>query len=153
MLSAGGDAFDSEAKGAGGGLSLDDIAGLLSHQGGADRRFQRNLARFEVHLVWADYLEYHTRICREVSEFDFAQEAYPVFGELARVDYAGMLQDFLKEANAADGFRLDTSRFTVSRVFAQVPLGTSFRKVFFHLGVNHVYEIVQLGCNLLVSLL
>ena len=39
-----GDAFDAEAKGAGGDLGLGDFADLLAHQGGADRGFQRDFA-------------------------------------------------------------------------------------------------------------
>ncbi len=82
------DAFDSQAKGSGGDLGLYDFADLLAHQGGADRGFQRNLAGLEVHLVWADYLESHAGICREVREFDTAQKTNPVFWKIVGVNHA-----------------------------------------------------------------
>ena len=82
------DAFDSQAKGSGGDLGLYDFADLLAHQGGADRGFQRNLAGLEVHHVWADYLEFHASICREVREFDTAKKANPVFWKIVGVYHA-----------------------------------------------------------------
>ena len=56
--------FDSEAQYSGRGLCLSYFTYLLSHQGGAYRRFQRNLASLQVHLVRTYYLEFHSGICR-----------------------------------------------------------------------------------------
>ena len=82
------DAFDSQAQGSGGNPGLCDFADLPAHQGGADRGLQRDLPSLEVHLVGADYLEFHAGICREVGEFYPAQKANPVFGEDVGIDYA-----------------------------------------------------------------
>ena len=72
-------AFDSKAQGSGWSLSLSDFSDLLAHKGCSDRRFQRNLAGLEVHFVWTDYLEFHSGICREISEFNATQKADSVF--------------------------------------------------------------------------
>ena len=114
------DAFDSQVQGSGGDLGLGYLADLLAHQGGDDRGFQRNLTSLQVHLVGADYLEFHPGICRQVRKFDLAQEADPVFGEDVRVDYAGMLQDLLQETDAADGLPLHAPGFPVSGIVASV---------------------------------
>ena len=49
-----------------------------------------------------------------------------------------MLQNLLKKADTADGLRLDTPCFAVSRIVASVPLCTGLREVFLHLRVNLV---------------
>ena len=79
-------------------------------------------------------------------------EVYPKVKD-GGVDYAGMLQDLLQETDTADGLRLDPPCFTVSRILTQVPLGAGFREVVLHLGVDLVDQVLQLGCNLVVSLL
>ena len=101
----------------------------------------------------ADYLECHAGIRREVREFNLAQKGNLVFGEDVGVDHARMLQDLLQETDTADGLRLDAPRFTVSRIFAQIPLGPGLREVVLHLGINLVDKMLQLGRNLVVSLL
>ncbi len=147
------DAFDSQAQSSGGDLGLDDLADLLAHQGGPDRGFERNLASLEIHLVGADYLEFHPGICREVREFDTAQKANPVFGEIVGVDHARMLQDLLKETDTADGLRLGPPCFAISGIIAPVTLCASFRKVLRDLGINHVYKVAQFSRDFVVSLL
>ena len=147
------DAVDSQAQCPEGDLGLGNLADLLTHQGGADRGFERDLAGLEVHLVGADYLESHSGICREVRELDPAEKAYSVFRESSRVYHAGMLQDLLQETYTADGFRLVPPRFPVARILAQVPLGASLRKVGFHFWIDLVDKVLQLGRNLVVSLL
>ena len=148
-----GNALDSEAENSGGDLGLGDFADLLAHQGGADRGFQGDLPCLEVHLVGADDLEFHTFIGRQVREFDHAQQAHPVFGEGVGIDHAGMLQDFLQKADPADGLRLDPPRFAVSGIVAPVPLGAGLRELVLHLGIDLAYQMLQLGGNLVVSLL
>ena len=101
----------------------------------------------------ADNLECHAGICREVGEFDPAQKGNPVFREGVGVDNARMLQDLLQETDAADGLSLYPPCFTVSRILAQVPLGAGLREVVLHFGVNLVDKMLQLGRNLVVSLL
>ena len=64
-----------------------------------------------------------------------------------------MFQDFLQETDTADGLRLDPPCFAVSGILAQVPLGACLREVVLHLGVNYAHKMLQLGCNLIVSLL
>ena len=139
------DAVDTQTQDAGGDAGLGDLADLLAHEGCADRGLQRNLAGLEVHLVRADYLEAHAGVCREIRELDAAQKAHPVLGEDVGADHAGMLQDLLQEADAADGLGLDAPRFAVSCIFAQVPLGTGLREVVLHLGVNLAHQMLQLG--------
>ena len=145
-------AFDSQTQYSGGDLSLGDFADLLTHQGGADRGFQRDFARIEVHFVGADYLEFHSFIRREIREFDRAQKADPVFGQGVGVNHAGMLQDLLQETDAADSLRLDPPRFPVSGIIAPVPLGTGLREFVLHLRINFVDQVLQLTRNFVVSL-
>ena len=78
------DAFYSKSQCSGWDLSLDDVTDLLTHQGSSNRRFERNLACLEVHLMWTDYLEFHTGICREIREFNRAQKADSVFWKCIR---------------------------------------------------------------------
>ena len=140
-----GDAFDAEAKGAGGDLGLGDFADLLAHQGGADRGFQRNLACFEVHFVWADNLEFQAGVCREVGEFDTAQQTDSVLGEDVGVNHTGMLQDLLQKADTADGLSLHPPRFTVAGIVTAVSLGAGLREVVLHLRINLFDQVSQLG--------
>ena len=146
------DAFYSQAKDSGGDAGFGYFADFFIHQGGSDRGLQRNFAGVEVHLVGADYLEFHTGICRKISKFHLAQEAYPVFGKGIGVEHTRMFQDFLQETDAADGFRLGAPGLAVSRVIAPVALGAHLCKFFLHLWVNLVYKMIKFGCNLVVSL-
>ena len=64
-----------------------------------------------------------------------------------------MLQHFLQETDTADGLPLDPPGLTVSRVVTPVPLGAGLRELFLHFGVNHADQVVQLGCDFVVSFL
>ena len=133
-------------------MGFGDVADFLAHQGCADGRFQRDLACFEIHLVRADDLEGHACVRREVREFDLAQKADPVFRKGFGVDYAGMVQNLLQETDTADGLRLESPRFTVSRILAAVALRTCLREVLPYIRVDHIDKVVQLGHDLVVSL-
>ena len=134
-------------------MGLGNLADFLTHQSGVDGGFKRYLPSLEVHFVGADYLECHSGICGEVREFDPAQKGNSVFGQNIRVNHTGIIQDLLKETDTADGLRLHSPCFTISRIIASVSLGASLRKVVLHLGVDHLDKVLKLGCNLVVTLL
>ena len=101
----------------------------------------------------ADDLEFHPRIGREVRKFDRAQQAHFDFGKSIGVNHAGILQDFLQETDTADGFHLVPPGLPIARILAQVPLGARLYEIILHAGINLVDQAIQLGCNLVVSLL
>ena len=74
------------------------------------RRFQRYLASLQIHLMGADYLKFHSGICREVREFDLAQKTDSVFRKCFRVNDSGSLQNLLQETDTADGLRLPAAK-------------------------------------------
>ena len=100
----------------------------------------------------ADYLEFHTGICRKVREFDLAQKADPVFRKGIRINHAGMVQDLLQETDTADCLSLFPPCFTLSRILAPIPLRAGLCDIFPHFRIDHVDKVLQLGRNLVVSL-
>ena len=148
-----GDAFYSQAQCSGRNLRLGCFADLPAHQGGAYRRLQRNLAGLEIHFVRADDLELHPGVCGEVGELYPAQKAYSVFWKDVWVNHPGMLQNPLQETDPADGPGLFPPCLTVSCILTPVSLCAGLGEVLPHLGIDHVDKMIQLGRNLVVSLL
>ena len=100
-----------------------------------------------------DYLELHSDVRREICEFDLAQKAYSVFGKCLRINNTGIIQNLLQETYTADCLRLPASRFTITCILAPVPLCAGLCDLFTHLGVDHADKMIQLGRNLVISLL
>ena len=146
------DIIDSKAQSSGWDLSLSYIADLLAHQGRPNRRFQRNLARFKVHLVRTHYLEFHTGICREIREFHRAQKAYPVFGKGFRINHTGIFQYSLQEPYTADGLRLNTPCFAISGILTPISLCTCLCNIFPYLWINHIDKVIQFRQKFVESL-
>ena len=98
----------------------------MSHKRRSDGGFAGEFSPFEVHFVVAYYGVAHLFAVAQVGEFHFAQQADSVFGERGGVDDAGVLEDFLQEFDAADGFCLGSSCCPVLEVFTQVSLRSGF---------------------------
>ena len=147
-----GDTFDFQAQDSGWGLGLGHFADLLAHQGSSDRRFQRDLAGLQVHLVGADYLKLHTGICREICEFHLTQKTDSVFWKCIRIDHTGMFHNFLQESDTADGLRLPAPRFTVTGILAPVTLSAGLRHLVPDFGIDHGDKVIQLSRDLIISL-
>ena len=63
-----------------------------------------------------------------------------------------MLQNLLEKTDTADGLRLTASGLTIACILAPVTLRTGFCDSVPHLGVDHIYKVIQLGSNFVVSL-
>ena len=68
------DPVDADFEGAGGGGDIGGFAGLLVHQGGADRGLAGDLAFLEVHLVGAHDGVGHMGAGGEIRELHLAEQ-------------------------------------------------------------------------------
>ena len=146
------DIIDSKAQSSGRDLRFCYIADLLAHQGRPNRRFQRNLARFKVHLMRAHYLEFHTGICREIREFHRAQKTYPVFWKSRRINHSGIFQNPLQETDTAYCLCLNPPCFAISGILTPIPLCTCLCDIFPYLWINHIDKVIQLRQKFVESL-
>ena len=80
-----------------------------------------------------------------------AQQGNPVLGQRSGVDDTRILQDLLKEIDAAYHPGLGSAGLTITVILTQVALGPALVKVLLHLRILHIHKPVQLRKDLVIT--